>query len=227
MNSSMGNALWSMIAQSDAITVVVLLVLLGMSILCWSLFIYKYLIIRKNYQDCAAAYAKLQFVKSIEELSLIGTQYTGSPVGSLLRSIVQTAKELLSAHDGLPVLTQEKWHMIQLAAEQKIQSLVHAQEAYLPVLSTSAAVATLFGLFGTVWGIIHAFLGISQHHSADIATVAPGIAEALITTLGGLIVAIPALIMYNYLASRVNGIEHALSSVADRAAWIMYHHYNK
>ena len=72
-------------------------------------------------------------------------------------------------------------------------------EAYVPILSSCAAVAPLLGLFGTVWGLIHAFLQISQTQVADLATVAPGISEALITTLAGLMVAIPALIMYNYL----------------------------
>lgn len=227
MNTSMGNAIWAMIAQSDAITIVVLLVLLAMSIICWSVFIYKYIIINKTQREIGTAYTKLQFIKNIDELSLIGTQYSGTIAGSLLRSIVQTTKELVTSDNSLPVLTEQKWHMVQLAADQTITNLTHEQEAYLPLLSTSAAVATLFGLFGTVWGIIHAFLGISQHHSADIATVAPGIAEALITTLGGLIVAIPALIMYNYLASRVNGIEHNLGVLADRATWIVYRTFNK
>lgn len=223
----MGNALWAMIAQSDAITITVLVFLLGMSILCWSVFIYKYIIIKKIQKEIAAAFTKLQFIKSIDELSLISTQYAGTAVGSLLREIVQTTKELVQADNNLSILSEQKWHMIQVAADQKINALTHEQEAYLPVLSTSAAVATLFGLFGTVWGIIHAFLGISQNHNADIATVAPGIAEALITTLGGLIVAIPSLIMYNFLASRVNSIEHDLGVVADRATWIVYRYYNK
>ena len=61
--------------------------------------------------------------------------------------------------------------------------------------------------FGTVWGLIHAFMGIAQQKSADISAVAPGIAEALITTLGGLIIAIPALVMFNYLTSEVRKLK--------------------
>ncbi len=74
----------------------------------------------------------------------------------------------------------------------------------------------MLGLFGTVWGLVHAFVSISQKQSADIATVAPGIAEALITTLAGLMVAIPALVMFVYLNTMVKDIEQKSMNLADR-----------
>ena len=98
---------------------------------------------------------------------------------------------------------------------------MHQEELFLPVLSTSAVVSPLLGLFGTVWGLVHAFMGIAQQRSADIAAVAPGIAEALITTLGGLIVAIPALIMFNYVQTRQRMFEFQLVSLADRFSAII------
>jgi biopolymer transport protein ExbB len=70
-------------------------------------------------------------------------------------------------------------------------------ESTSAALSTTASVAPLLGLFGTVWGLVHAFMNIAATQSADITAVAPGIAEALITTIAGLLVAIPALVMYN------------------------------
>ena len=85
----------------------------------------------------------------------------------------------------------------------------------LSILSTSAAVSPLLGLFGTVWGLIHAFIRISERQSADIATVAPGIAEALITTLTGLAVAVPSLIMFNYCRSQVGKIEQMFLTLSD------------
>ena len=65
--------------------------------------------------------------------------------------------------------------------------------------TSSASVATLVGLLGTVWGIVNSFMGIAASGSGDLSAVAPGIAEALITTMSGLFVAIPALIFYFYL----------------------------
>jgi biopolymer transport protein TolQ len=85
----------------------------------------------------------------------------------------------------------------------------------------SAGVSPLLGLFGTVWGLIHAFVRISEKQSADIATVAPGIAEALITTLAGLMIAIPSLMMFSYLTTQLKSIEHRLIGVADRFSLIL------
>ncbi len=104
--------------------------------------------------------------------------------------------------------------------DNNIESVIMHNESYLPVLSSCANVATLLGLFGTVWGLIHSFMRISESQVADIATMAPGIAEALITTLAGLIVAIPALMMFNYLHTKTRMLEHNLIILADRMTFI-------
>ena len=67
------------------------------------------------------------------------------------------------------------------------------------ILATIGAVAPFVGLFGTVWGIMNAFIGISQAHTTNLAVVAPGIAEALLATALGLVAAIPAVVIYNHL----------------------------
>ncbi len=75
-------------------------------------------------------------------------------------------------------------------------------ESYLTFLATTGSTAPFIGLFGTVWGIMNAFRGIGAAGSASLAVVAPGIAEALITTAAGLAAAIPAVVAYNYYLSR-------------------------
>ncbi|MDP3259753.1 MAG: MotA/TolQ/ExbB proton channel family protein, partial [Thermodesulfovibrionales bacterium] len=75
-------------------------------------------------------------------------------------------------------------------------------EKYLSFLATTGSTTPFIGLFGTVWGIMNAFRGIGAAGSASLAVVAPGIAEALITTAAGLAAAIPAVIAYNYYLSR-------------------------
>ena len=72
------------------------------------------------------------------------------------------------------------------------------------VLATTINVSPLIGLLGTVWGIMYSFINISSQKAASIDVVAPGIAEALITTLAGLIVAIPAMIGHNFLTGWIN-----------------------
>ena len=84
----------------------------------------------------------------------------------------------------------------------------------LPFLATCANAAPFIGLFGTVWGIMHSFHSIGLAQSAALATVAPGISEALIATAIGLLVAIPATIFYNYFLGRLNEVETGMIDFA-------------
>ncbi|HVV62754.1 MAG TPA: tonB-system energizer ExbB, partial [Pseudolabrys sp.] len=86
------------------------------------------------------------------------------------------------------------------------------------ILATIGATAPFVGLFGTVWGIMNSFIGISKSHTTNLAVVAPGIAEALLATALGLVAAIPAVVMYNFF-SRWVGTYRALQ--ADAAAEVL------
>ena len=91
--------------------------------------------------------------------------------------------------------------------ERKASELVMELESRLGVLGSLASVAPFIGLFGTVWGIMHSFTAIAQMKSVSLATVAPGIAEALIATAVGLFVAIPAVCGYNVFRAKLVYIE--------------------
>lgn len=82
------------------------------------------------------------------------------------------------------------------------------------VLATIGAVSPFVGLFGTVWGIMNAFIGISESHTTNLAVVAPGIAEALLTTAVGLVAAIPAVVIYNHLARVITGYRALLTDAS-------------
>jgi biopolymer transport protein ExbB len=88
------------------------------------------------------------------------------------------------------------------------------------LLATIGATAPFVGLFGTVWGIMNAFIGISQSHTTNLAVVAPGIAEALLATAIGLVAAIPAVIIYNVFARSIAGYRALLS---DASAEVLQH----
>ncbi|HLP66777.1 MAG TPA: tonB-system energizer ExbB [Rhizobium sp.] len=82
------------------------------------------------------------------------------------------------------------------------------------VLATIGSTAPFVGLFGTVWGIMNSFIGISQAQTTNLAIVAPGIAEALLATAVGLVAAIPAVIIYNVFARSVTGYRHLLADAS-------------
>lgn len=82
------------------------------------------------------------------------------------------------------------------------------------VLASIGSVSPFVGLFGTVWGIMNAFIGISESQTTNLAIVAPGIAEALLATAIGLVAAIPAVVIYNVFARSITGYRHLLADVA-------------
>ena len=82
------------------------------------------------------------------------------------------------------------------------------------ILATIGATAPFVGLFGTVWGIMNSFIGISESHTTNLAVVAPGIAEALLATALGLVAAIPAVVIYNHLARIIAGYRTLLGDAS-------------
>ncbi|OQP88030.1 tonB-system energizer ExbB [Rhizobium rhizosphaerae] len=81
------------------------------------------------------------------------------------------------------------------------------------ILATIGSIAPFVGLFGTVWGIMNSFIGISQSQTTNLAVVAPGIAEALLATAIGLVAAIPAVVIYNYFARSISGYKAILADL--------------
>ncbi len=218
----MALGLWHIISTTDFITKCVLVFLLGMSIICWALTIYKYLLFKLKMAQLRQAHTLLTNVKNLEDFLARAASIQSTFAGEVISYFLADFKTLLKMYETNHTPLQDKdWYLLQSNINQRLDDALQQEEALLPFLSTSAQVAPLIGLFGTVWGLIHAFMGIAQQKSADIAAVAPGIAEALITTLGGLVVAIPALIMFHYLQGRMRVIEHMLASLADKCLWIM------
>lgn len=98
-----------------------------------------------------------------------------------------------------PAHRDDKERILQRSIQREVQKL----ETYLPILGTTAGVAPFVGLLGTVIGIIRAFRAVSMTASGGASLVALGIAEALVGTAGGLVVAIPALVTYNYFTNKI------------------------
>ena len=86
------------------------------------------------------------------------------------------------------------------------------------MLATIGATAPFVGLFGTVWGIMNSFIGISKSQTTNLAVVAPGIAEALLATALGLVAAIPAVVIYNLFARQIAAIATSLGRCVGRSA---------
>jgi biopolymer transport protein ExbB len=104
---------------------------------------------------------------------------------------------------------------------ERIEAAASRQVGHgMGVLATIGATAPFVGLFGTVWGIMNSFIGISKAHTTNLAVVAPGIAEALLATAFGLIAAVPAVVIYNMFVRAISGYRALL---ADASAQVMRH----
>ncbi|EKL20127.1 protein TolQ [Vibrio cholerae HC-61A2] len=107
---------------------------------------------------------------------------------------------------------------MRVAVAREVDSL----ETSLPFLATVGSISPYIGLFGTVWGIMHAFIALGEVKQATLAMVAPGIAEALIATAIGLFAAIPAVMAYNRLSNKVSKLEHTYATFSEEFHTILH-----
>ena len=208
-----------LITQSDLVTKLILLILLILSIVAWTLFIYKLAIGYVKRRHVNAALQALKSTHTVDEISSVAAHHAHTVPGVLIARNLSILRMILDRRQTITPLTEREMQMLESGLEQTISEAMQGEESFLPFFAATAAVSPLLGLFGTVWGLIHAFIRISEKQQADIPTVAPGIAEALITTLAGLMVAIPALLMFHYLSTRARAYEQQLLAIGDKLLW--------
>jgi len=184
--------LLGLVAESTFFGKTILLVLLVLSLLSWAVFIDKARTLARLRAGHLEFWAQCEqwLDGSLDRAGLVGWcgQHPDLPLCNLLREADQ--------------LTQAP--AIRRAAERVTYLEIEGLERYMLLLSTAVTISPFLGLLGTVWGIMSSFWEMSTMHSANLTVVAPGIAEALITTIAGLATAIPAVIFYNSLVRKVD-----------------------
>jgi len=210
---------FQLVLQADLMTKIVLFCLFSLSVFCFWIVICKLLALKKQRKAMEQLRHEIARTESFDQLLEVSKAFQKSvhrdtAGGRFLILALKELKKSLSAHsiDG----KKPNFEALQLMLDQSLDHVLAEEEQYMPVLGTAAAVSPLIGLFGTVWGLVHAFMNISQSKSADISVVAPGIAEALITTLGGLAVAIPTLIFFHFFSNEIRKLEIQLVTISDR-----------
>jgi biopolymer transport protein TolQ len=187
----MEQSVLQMIMNAGLVVKGVLVILLFFSITSWTIIFYKWRVFSKA-DDENATFMKIYNVTRVpKDLFSSAKKFELSPLARLFKS-VYSEKTYTDK--------QELRRMLKRYGALESSRL----ERYLNFLATTGSTTPFIGLFGTVWGIMNAFTGIGAAGSASLAVVAPGIAEALVTTAMGLAAAIPAVIAYNYNLSRVN-----------------------
>jgi biopolymer transport protein TolQ len=194
----------SLIGRASLVAKLVLLILLIMGIVAIALIISKSLQFRRA-QDQNRQFLNVFWnEKSVEEAFSKSDRFVKSPIAAVFKSGAREIKKIASAKgDSSWQVDEHGLANVGRALMRSSNTEVASLEKYLGLLAIMASAGPFIGLFGTVWGIMVSFQDIASQGQATLATVAPGIAEALVATAAGLFVAIPAVVAYNSFAGRV------------------------
>jgi len=189
---------WGMFMAADWVVKTVMIGLAIASVVTWTVLVAKSLELKKTITAQQVALGKIEQARSLPE-AVQGVDKDAVISAALLQATVAEVRQSSDALDdgeGLKERVASRLDRIEAAAGRKMTRGTS-------VLATIGATAPFVGLFGTVWGIMNSFIGISASQTTNLAVVAPGIAEALLATAMGLVAAIPAVVIYNHFARRI------------------------
>jgi biopolymer transport protein ExbB len=198
---------WGMFLNADPVVKAVLIGLAFASLVTWTVWLAKSIEIFFGKRRVRSAAKELAGIRSLENV-----QQLADIQGEVAQFLGAAATELklspgLADNDGIKERIASRLERIEANCGRRILRGTG-------VLATIGATAPFVGLFGTVWGIMNSFIGISKAHTTNLAVVAPGIAEALLATALGLAAAIPAVVIYNMFARSIAGYRAGLGDAA-------------
>jgi biopolymer transport protein TolQ len=211
--------LGNMLAQTGWVARIVLLLLLIFSVVSWALIFQKLGVfgrVNRQTDQFLQVFRASRGLADPKALSALG-----SPLAALYRAGYRELQSQLGA--GNPQTKLKSLSAVTISMQLAAQDEVRRVEKWMPWMATTGSVTPFIGLFGTVWGVMDAFSGLGQAGAASLRAVAPGIAEALITTAAGLFTAIPAVIAYNHflhdikeLAQRMDNFAMEVSALVEK-----------
>lgn len=204
------------VLQSGLVAKIVLLILFVLSIISWGIIIEKARLFWKVFKENDKFVRLLTLRVKWSDRFTYSREFKSSPMAKIFRKNFNDIKvwiENAFEDNGLSPIGQNPLGVnkqripIRSVFEVGIAEEIALLEKRIVFLGTTVSVSPFLGLLGTVWGIMTSFLSMGVKGSAEIAAVGPGIAEALITTIAGLAVAIPALVAHNYFVNKLRQVE--------------------
>lgn len=223
MNASANFSVLSLITGASLPVQLVMLLLLMISIWSWTVIFKKWQSIGRAHQE-TENFEKI-FWSGGELMPLFEQAEQGRLPGALPKIFESGMREFIKTRSNAGNDRNAMIDGARRAMRAAFQRELDALERNLPFLASTGSVSPYVGLFGTVWGIMHAFSGLANVQQATLASVAPGIAEALVATAIGLFAAIPAVVAYNryatdidHLSIRFEGFIEEFSNILQRQA---------
>lgn len=209
--------LWQMLVLTGPFAKFILLVLLALSGYSWAIIITKWRRFRKLNRLSKSIERMIGSHRGVEILRL-NLPSRDHPIARVISAVRQEIGSgmLASASTIRDVDINPLFEAINQRAEAAVEEALESEERNVDILAMTGSVSPFLGLLGTVWGITVSFWEIGQQSSANIAVVAPGLAEALITTIAGLIVAIPAVIAFSVFNSKLRALAGEVSAFSKK-----------
>ncbi|MRU16130.1 protein TolQ [Roseovarius sp. A21] len=211
-------SMWALFARATLIVKLVMLMLIIASFWAWSIIIQKIIIYRKARAEAEVFDRRFWSGEPLDELF---EEIGPDPDGQSERVFAAGMMEWRRSHRNDGGLIAGATARIDRSMDVAIAKEAENLQSGLSVLATVGSTAPFVGLFGTVWGIMNAFIEIAEQQNTNLAVVAPGIAEALLATGLGLLAAIPAVIFYNKLSADSDRIVASYEAFADEFATIL------
>ena len=196
MNAAQDMSILSLIMQASWVVQLVMLILVAASVASWATIFRKAQMLKRVRQLNEDFEQDFWSGSSLNDLYSSATQNakTGGPMERIFASGMREYKKLRERHISNSAMLMDGTRRAMRASFQREMDVI---ESGLSFLGTVGSITPYIGLFGTVWGVMHAFTGFASMEQITLATVAPGIAEALVATAMGLFAAIPAVAAYN------------------------------
>ena len=209
MSSANGLGVVDLLLGTGPMVQVVLWTLVAFSVGSWGIILYKFVQISRARSESENFIGIFWESKNLAAIHTASVGLKHSPIAQVFRAGYQELLQLTRAKR--QAVGAESGFSTDLGGVDNVTRAMKRQanieltklEGGITFLATTGSTCPFIGLFGTVWGIMTAFLGLSAAHTSNIQAVAPGIAEALITTAVGLVAAIPAQMFFNFLTTRV------------------------
>ncbi|SHE87885.1 Cell division and transport-associated protein TolQ [Ruegeria intermedia] len=211
-------SMWGLFARATFIVKVVMLILVVASFWSWSIIIQRLINYRAARREAEAFDQAFWSGNPLDELfEQIGPQPGGASEKIFAAGMIEWRRSHRNDGGLIAGATARIDRSMDVAIAKEAEKLNKG----LPILATVGSTAPFIGLFGTVWGIMNAFIEIAEQQNTNLAVVAPGIAEALLATGLGLLAAIPAVIFYNKLSADSDHIVGGYEAFADEFATIL------
>jgi biopolymer transport protein TolQ len=228
-NAREAKSVWEIMRHADAVVMAVMLLLVGLSLMSWYIIGYKWLYLRRLRAESHGFMEVFWQSKRLDAIYQSAEQFGRAPVSEVFKAgYIELSKLKNTSSDDASMRGQMGGiENVERALRRATTSEMTQLESKVPFLASVGSTSPFIGLFGTVWGIMVAFMNISASGAAGLDVVAQPIAEALIVTAMGLFTAIPAVVSYNLFASQIKVIGSDLDNFSNDFLNIVKRHFFK